>query len=82
MGLGTEDRTHAEKGNTPSTSSSRKPSHLSNLMTNVGLIDSRTLIYVLLIIAACALVIVAIAAVSQMFIASPSAASSLPKYHH
>jgi hypothetical protein len=81
MGLGTEDRTHAEKGNTPSTSSSRKPSRLSNLMANVGHIDSRTLIYVLLIIVACALVIVAISAMSQTFLAQPSTASSFARHH-
>lgn len=81
MGLGTEDRTHAEKDNTPSTSSSRKPSRLSNLMANVGHIDSRTLIYVLLIIVACALVIVAISAMSQTFLAQPSTASSFARHH-
>ena len=81
MELGTKGQTRAEKGKSPSVASSRKPSRLSNLMANVGHIDSRTLVYVLLIIAACALVIVAIAAVSQMLISSPSAASSLPKYH-
>lgn len=81
MGLETKGQTHAEKGNTPSTSSSRKPSRLSNLMANVGHVDSRTLVYVLAIIAVCALAIVAIAAVSQTLIASPSAASSIGRHH-
>ncbi len=81
MGLETKGQTHAEKSNTPSTSSSRKPSRLSNLMANVGHIDSRTLIYVLLIIVACALVIVAISAMSQTFLAQPSTASSFARHH-
>ena len=81
MGFGKEGQTQAEKGRGPSAASSRKPSRISNLMANVGQMDRRTLIYVLLIIAACALVIVAIAAVSQMLIASPSAASSFARHH-
>lgn len=81
MGLETKGQTHAEKSKSPSVASPRKTSRLSNIMANVGHVDSRTLVYVLAIIAVCALAIVAIAAVSQTLIASPSAASSIGRHH-
>ncbi len=81
MGCKTDGQTHAKTGKCPPSNPMHKPSHLANVMANVGRIDSRTLVYVLLIIVACALVIVAIAAVSQMLISSPSAVSSLPRHH-
>jgi hypothetical protein len=50
-------------------------------VSNVGHVDNRTLVYVLLIIVACALVIVAISAMSQTFLAQPSTASSFARHH-
>ena len=60
MGLETESQMHADQGKDSASSpaSKHKPSHFSQLVSNVGHVDNRTLVYVLLIIVACALVIV------------------------
>ncbi len=85
MGLGTEGRTHAERGESPSPAPgpahTHEPSRLARLAANVGRVDGRTLVYVLLIIAACAVAIVAIAIVSQGLVVPPSAAGSLAGRH-
>ena len=83
MGLETESQMHAGQGKDSASSpaSKYKPSHFSQLVSNVGHVDNRTLIYVLLIIVACALVIVAISAMSQTFLAQPSTASSFARHH-
>ena len=83
MGLETESQMHADqsKGSAPSPASKHKPSRFSQLVSNVGHVDNRTLVYVLLIIVACALVIVAISAMSQTFLVQPSTASSFARHH-
>jgi hypothetical protein len=77
MALGTEGETQAEKGESPSSAPARKPSLLARFSARFGSVDDRTLVYVLLIIAGCALAIVAIAAVTGTMLSSPSAVSSL-----
>lgn len=85
MGLGTEGRTHAERGESPSPdpgpAHTHEPSRLARLTANVGRVDGRTLVYVLLIIAACAVAIVAISIVSQGLVVPPSTAGSLAGRH-
>ena len=81
MGLETKGQMHADqgKGAAPAPAPTHKPSRLAHLVANLGRIDGRTLAYVLLIIVACALAIVAISAMAQMLISSTSAASSIAR---
>lgn len=83
MGLEIKSQMHADqgKGAAPAPAPAHKPSRFAHLATNIGHIDGRTLAYVLLIIVACALAIVAISAIAQMLISSPSAASSFARPH-
>ena len=83
MGLDTKSQMHVNqgKGAAPAPAPAHKPSRFARLTTNIGHIDGRTLTYVLLIIVACALAIVAISAMAQMLISSPSAASTFARPH-